>query len=47
MDKQKTSNSYMTAVIVAGALCVLFALTNIETARIDFYLVLIAVFTII
>ena len=46
MDKQKISNSYMTAVIVAGALCVLFALTNIETARIDFYLVLIAVFTI-
>lgn len=36
----------MAAVIVAGTLCVLFALTIIETARIDFYLVLLAVFTI-
>ncbi|MBK8465166.1 MAG: EAL domain-containing protein [Chloracidobacterium sp.] len=46
MDRSKSSERFMAAVIVVGTLCVLFALTNIETARIDFYLVLLAVFTI-
>lgn len=36
----------MAAVIVAGALCVLIALSNIDVAKMDFYLLLLAVFTI-
>ncbi len=36
----------MATVIVAGALCVLYALANIEIAKIDLYLLLIAIFTI-
>lgn len=36
----------MAAVIVAGTLCVLIALKNVQTERIDFYLLLLAVFTI-
>src|ERR1043166_8993968 len=46
MDRSKSSERYMTTVIVAGALCVLVAISTIDLGKIDFYLGLLAIFTI-
>ncbi len=46
MDKSRISTVFIATIVAAGALCVLSALLNIDTARIDPYLVLIAIFTI-
>src|SRR5580765_7806558 len=46
MNKSKTSDRYMVTVIVAGAVCVLAALLNVDFSRADLYLLLLAIFTI-
>jgi diguanylate cyclase (GGDEF)-like protein/PAS domain S-box-containing protein len=46
MDKSKISNNYMVTVIVAGGLCILAAILNVDLARIDIFLALLAIFTI-
>src|SRR5215210_5741300 len=46
MDTLKISKSYMVAVIVAGAFCILAALGSVDLGRVDVYLALLALFTI-
>ncbi len=46
MNKSKISDRYMVTVIVAGAVCVLIALLNIDFSHADLYLLLLGVFTV-
>lgn len=46
MDKSKISDRYMVTVIVAGIVCVLIALANVDIAKADIYLLLLSIFTI-
>src|SRR5258706_14183435 len=46
MNKSKISDRYMVTVIVAGAVCVLIALLNIDFSHAVLYLLLLGVFTV-
>lgn len=46
MEKTKISDRYMVTVIVAAAICVLVALSAIDTSRFDLYLIPLVIFTI-
>ncbi|MFN2502115.1 MAG: putative bifunctional diguanylate cyclase/phosphodiesterase [Pyrinomonadaceae bacterium] len=47
MDRTKISDRYMVTVIVAGGAALLAALWNLEIERADFYLILLALFTVV
>ena len=47
MNKSKISDRFMLTVIVAGLACVALALLNLNPGRVDIYLVLLSIFTIL
>lgn len=47
MDKTRIADRFMAAVILAGLACVAIAILNIDSSRVDIYLALLAVFTVV